>query len=210
MTESKFRRWPKTLCPWVRCTVPKHGHIVPDYPEITEGMEWVFHDPLSVQLKYDGTNICAALTNGELTGLWARNSGPLPTDTPWAEAVRKACAEAGINGTELVYGVLIGSKINGNRHGLKGFAFVPFWPRQLIHHHAAAGVLKQEWTDLVAAHYNDTDMGLPFVRTVGGWIDGVCLRYGVEGVVFHRFHPQFGIPVEGDLGKLRPEMFKRG
>jgi len=187
---------PKLESPFVRREI--NGEYICT-PEIAEGYSWVFEDPtVHAVEKLHGTNVSIIIENGTITSIWNRTER-LPFFNKGKGHIIQGILESYNRGyCELEdgqwFGELIGEKVNGNPHNIKGHLWLPFKTYCWNHlSYTSFGKYPKnyeafsEWFKTLMPLYSLRTHGKDFVNPF------------VEGVVFT--HP------DGRMAKLRRDMF---
>lgn len=106
-------------------------------PQKNDGYDWVFDKNSFAVEKLHGTNICVEVEDGkikrvqnrmnkiDITSIINEKSGLLPSGRI-LEGILAAAGSGYVENNRIQYGELIGDRINGNIHKIKGHLWVPF------------------------------------------------------------------------------------
>lgn len=190
--------YPKTQCVFKRKDIDGH-HCV--YPELNDGMDWVFDDGVRAVDKLHGTNTCILVDDNKMVHFIDNRTQRIVNQTVitqygvtqarFVKGLINAFERGWITEPGRIYGELVGPNINGNLHGVNDYFFVPFsYLRE-----------KCAWKSWSENRYpKDFD-------SISEWFKELpslfAQRHGTkclaEGLVFH--HP------DGRVAKLRRDMF---
>lgn len=213
-TDSKPTQFPKLQSPFVRQTNDDGEYVVTD--EIKDGYDWVFtDDSVRAVEKLDGTNTAITLDeSGDVNAVFARMGtetkektyreiSPFTTTHSFIiKGVLNALSRGwidSIDNTEVLYGELIGPKINGNQYDLSEHLFVPFKYLYEKVHYESWGEYPKTYA-AINNWFKDGLLPLFYARMHNLEFNNLPEDAFVEGIVFT--HP------DGRKAKLRVDMFE--
>ena len=184
---------PKLESPFIRKDI-NNKYIVT--PEIDPNYTWVFEDE-SVRAieKLDGTNVSIVIENNKIVSVWNREN---PVDmleiSPIMDGVRVSYQKGYCKFTDGQYfGEVIGEKINGNKHDIKGNIWIPLSKMWNMLSYNSWGQYPKDF-DTISEWFKNGLISLYGMQSHNGAKDKYC-----EGIVFT--HP------DGRMAKLRRDMF---